>query len=285
MPSPPTVTSETPPSVSDQSVQFTSFCANATPTASSVRFANNFHLTVAVTLPIRSTTPSRCMNLDERSIPRRIASATRSRKEMWLASRCRAHRLPHQSSPGAQRPFTSIQELYGPRLIIRQEYQTVTTQIFRDYRRHHRWSRRGAAVDVGRAGDTARVSGAVHVAGGAVSVAALRGSGDAVHFVCEAFKHAKAISAAEEGADFLAAAGIIGAPDARRLPSGVSVDEGATLMTKFLCAVSAHRCRSFDSKAMAASMLRLRIVSYVSRRSLPTSYGRSPSQDRTPKLA
>ena len=93
---------------------------------------------------------------------------------------------------------------------------------------------------------------AVHVPGGAASVAALKGSGDAVHFVREAFKHAKAISAAAQGADFLVAAGIIGAPDARELPPGVSVGEGAALMTRFLGDVSVHRHWSRDSKAMAA---------------------------------
>ena len=95
-----------------------------------------------------------------------------------------------------------------------------------------------------------------------------------MHFVREAFKHAKAISATKKGADFLAAAGIIGAPDARELPPDVSVGEGATLMTKFLGDVSMHRRWSRDSKAMAAWTLRLRIVSYVSRRPLPTSCGR-----------
>jgi catalase len=47
---------------------------------------------------------------------------------------------------------------------------------------------------------------AVFVPGGAASIAALRQSGDAVHFVQEAFKHGKAIAATGEAVDLLALA-------------------------------------------------------------------------------
>jgi catalase len=49
---------------------------------------------------------------------------------------------------------------------------------------------------------------AVFVPGGRASVDALLADGDAVHFISEAFKHAKAIAATGDGAALLAAAGI-----------------------------------------------------------------------------
>ncbi len=51
---------------------------------------------------------------------------------------------------------------------------------------------------------------AVYVAGGQQSVAALTTNGDALHFVNEAFKHAKAIGAANEGIELLKASQIQG---------------------------------------------------------------------------
>jgi catalase len=51
---------------------------------------------------------------------------------------------------------------------------------------------------------------AVYVPGGRASVEALLREGDAVHFVMEAYKHAKAIAATGEGVQLLTAAGLAG---------------------------------------------------------------------------
>lgn len=75
---------------------------------------------------------------------------------------------------------------------------------------------------------------AVYVPGGADSVSALQGSGDALHFVQEAFKHYKPIAASGEGADFFQAAGIADEP-------GVLTGEDAGMATDFLEAIGQHR--------------------------------------------
>lgn len=83
---------------------------------------------------------------------------------------------------------------------------------------------------------------AVFVPGGAASVASLKASGDAVLFVREAFKHAKAISALGEGAELLATAGVTGPAAAR--PAGVSTANSASsagLASAFLADIAAHR--------------------------------------------
>jgi catalase len=51
---------------------------------------------------------------------------------------------------------------------------------------------------------------AVYVPGGQGSVDTLKGHGDAIHFLNEAFRHAKAIGASNEGADLLEATDIVG---------------------------------------------------------------------------
>lgn len=82
---------------------------------------------------------------------------------------------------------------------------------------------------------------AVCVPGGSASISALRASGDALHFVREAFKHAKAIAALGEGADFLAAAGVLAAPNSA-LPAGVTrASDAGTLLTTFISDISVHR--------------------------------------------
>jgi catalase len=53
---------------------------------------------------------------------------------------------------------------------------------------------------------------AVYVPGGAESIAALTASGDALHFVAEAFKHAKPIAASGDGAKLLERAGVAKGP-------------------------------------------------------------------------
>lgn len=82
---------------------------------------------------------------------------------------------------------------------------------------------------------------AVFVPGGGASVTALKASGDAVHFVREAFKHAKALAALAGGSDLLAAAGIP-APAAGVAAAGVntSSDPGA-LARGFLADIAVHR--------------------------------------------
>jgi catalase len=76
---------------------------------------------------------------------------------------------------------------------------------------------------------------AVFVPGGKASVAVLQADGDAVHFVSEAFKHAKAIAAAGEGAGLLRTAGI--AAEAMGIVTGT----GPSLARTFIAAIAAHR--------------------------------------------
>ncbi|KQP23661.1 hydroperoxidase [Pseudorhodoferax sp. Leaf267] len=80
---------------------------------------------------------------------------------------------------------------------------------------------------------------AVCVFGGAGNVAQLKASGDAVHFVREAFKHAKPVAGLAEGRDFLTAAGVLaGAAPA----AGVSVGaELPAVMASFMADLGAHR--------------------------------------------
>jgi catalase len=82
---------------------------------------------------------------------------------------------------------------------------------------------------------------AVFVPGGAESVKALKASGDAVHFVREAFKHSKAIAALSNGSDLLGAAGVLG-PTPEGTVAGVrtSADVGA-LARSFMADVAVHR--------------------------------------------
>ena len=75
---------------------------------------------------------------------------------------------------------------------------------------------------------------AVYVPGGADSVNALQDSGDALHFIQEAFKHYKPVAASGEGADFFQAAGIAAEP-------GVVTGENGTITSAFLEAIGQHR--------------------------------------------
>jgi catalase len=78
---------------------------------------------------------------------------------------------------------------------------------------------------------------AVFVPGGAASAKALAASGDATHFVAEAFKHAKALAATGDGAGVLAAAGVQSADD----PAVVVGATAAAVAKPFLAAIAAHR--------------------------------------------
>jgi catalase len=73
------------------------------------------------------------------------------------------------------------------------------------------------------------------VPGGAESAAALQADGDALHFVSEAFKHAKAIGASGDGAALLRAAGV---PEGA---SGVAEGNGPSLAGTFVAAIAQHR--------------------------------------------
>jgi len=92
---------------------------------------------------------------------------------------------------------------------------------------------------------------AVYVPGGS---AALKGSADAVHFVREAFKHAKPIAASGDGVDFLVAAGVIGS--ATEKAAGVSTGTAPAigrLAASFIADIGQHRHWSRANKdAMAA---------------------------------
>ena len=93
---------------------------------------------------------------------------------------------------------------------------------------------------------------AIFVPGGSQSVGTLRGEGDAVHFINEAFKHCKAIAAAGEGVDLLVSsnitdltAGVQKAEAAIAALPGVVADRTATdaaaLAKRFIAAIAEHR--------------------------------------------
>jgi catalase len=83
---------------------------------------------------------------------------------------------------------------------------------------------------------------AVFVPGGKASIASLLADGGAVHFVSEAFKHAKAIAASGEGASLLRAAGVGDGA------AGVVVGDTANkpLIAGFIAAVAKHRAWERD---------------------------------------
>jgi len=77
---------------------------------------------------------------------------------------------------------------------------------------------------------------AVYIPGGAPSIDAIKAEADAVHFVTEAFKHCKAISAESEGVQLLAAALI--PMDKSKTPLGVLADQQPA---DFVAAIANHR--------------------------------------------
>lgn len=83
---------------------------------------------------------------------------------------------------------------------------------------------------------------AVCIPGGSASIAALKASGDAVHFVREAFKHSKSIAAFGEGADFLTSAGVLAVVASTPLPAGITrAGDAQALLASFLKDISMHR--------------------------------------------
>jgi catalase len=84
---------------------------------------------------------------------------------------------------------------------------------------------------------------AIYVPGGADSVAALSGSGDALHFIAEAYKHAKPIAASGEGLDLLERAGVADGP-------GVFVGDPADVASALVEALGRHRVWERDAAAV-----------------------------------
>jgi catalase len=83
---------------------------------------------------------------------------------------------------------------------------------------------------------------AVYVPGGARSIETLAQSGDALHFVAEAYKHAKPIAASGEGADLLQQAGVVEGP-------GVLIEDAPELVTQFVEALGGHRIWAREAAA------------------------------------
>jgi catalase len=101
---------------------------------------------------------------------------------------------------------------------------------------------------------------AVFVPGGAESVEALKAQGDAVHFVNEAFRHCKAIAAAGEGVELLAASDIAGvklsdgdgaAVDDKGVVTSRNAADADSLAGMFVEAVARHRHWSRGQKGQA----------------------------------
>jgi catalase len=90
---------------------------------------------------------------------------------------------------------------------------------------------------------------AVYVPGGAASVETLLGSGDALHFVNEAFRHCKAIAATGEGEAMLDASEI---PDVAAAAGVVTGDRAGAAAAGFVAAIAAHRHWDRDDKAVSA---------------------------------
>jgi len=83
---------------------------------------------------------------------------------------------------------------------------------------------------------------AVYVPGGTRSIETLAQSGDALHFVAEAYKHAKPIAASGEGADLLQQAGVVEGP-------GVLIEDAPELVTQFVEALGGHRIWAREAAA------------------------------------
>ncbi len=88
---------------------------------------------------------------------------------------------------------------------------------------------------------------AVFVPAGSASVATLAASGEAVHFIAEAYKHAKAIGAVAEGSQLLERAGVSISADTE----GVATAGSVKAVTKpFFAAIAKHRAWSRAGKEL-----------------------------------
>ncbi|WP_067486386.1 catalase [Actinomadura hibisca] len=114
----------------------------------------------------------------------------------------------------------------------------------------------GAPVEVDRAMATMAsvLYDAVVVPGGERSVQTLLGSGDAVHFVAETFKHCKTVAALDEGVELLEKAGAASADSDAASQGGVVTGRGDTgdFTGELIKAVAAHRVWTRDKDHIAA---------------------------------
>ena len=90
---------------------------------------------------------------------------------------------------------------------------------------------------------------AVYVPGGAASVKTLLGSGAALHFINEAFRHCKAIAATGEGAALLEASEI---PDVAAAAGVITAAKAGAVAAAFVAAVGQHRHWDRDDQAIPA---------------------------------
>ncbi|GAB3691898.1 catalase [Saccharopolyspora tripterygii] len=124
----------------------------------------------------------------------------------------------------------------------------------------------GSEVDVDVAARTAMsvVYDAVVVPGGAESARTLVADGHAVHFVAEAYKHHKAIAAADEGVDVVRQAGVAEQARERAERDGFAADRGVVLaastggslpenfVEEFAAALGRHREWDRDTSSVPA---------------------------------
>jgi catalase len=113
-------------------------------------------------------------------------------------------------------------------------------------------SKRQIDIDMTFANAPSVMFDAVLVPGGSLGAAALAATGDAVHFVLEAYKHCKAICTVGEGVQLLSRLGIAADPQPGDLPPGVVVaatpvtnlgdNTAATQIAQdFIAAIAKHR--------------------------------------------
>jgi catalase len=103
---------------------------------------------------------------------------------------------------------------------------------------------------------------AVLVAGGQQSVTTLKESGDALHFIGEAFKHCKAIAAIGEGVDLLLAADCIGA-------LGTTEQDGAALASEGILALRQAKNITVVAEQFAALIGQHRFFTRLKRDQMP----------------
>ncbi|MDH6592534.1 catalase [Variovorax sp. TBS-050B] len=113
-------------------------------------------------------------------------------------------------------------------------------------------SKRQIDVDMTFANAPSVVFDAVLVPGGSLGVSTLAGSGDAVHFVLEAYKHCKAICTVGEGVQLLSTLGIGANAQQAGAPAGVVIaatpvtnlgdtTEATQIAQAFIAAIAKHR--------------------------------------------
>ena len=95
---------------------------------------------------------------------------------------------------------------------------------------------------------------AVLIPGGVDSIKALQESGDAMHYVLEAYIHYKPIAAVGEGVDFMKHIGLISKDKVNSPPAGVLINSSTRVSPdfkeQFLSAIAQHRF--FDRQRVGA---------------------------------